>query len=96
MPNAEIVTDYTGPYGKYKSLNVPWYSILGNHEYGYSVPAQIALAQQSLAPPWVMDDRYYTKRVTVGSAHISFIFLDTSPCVSAYRSTNNASWDPCA
>ena len=35
---------------------------------------------------WVMDSRYFSKRVSLGSGHfISFIFLDTSPCVAAYR-----------
>ena len=35
---------------------------------------------------WVMDSRYFSKRVALGSGHfISFIFLDTSPCVAAYR-----------
>ena len=81
--DSQIATDFTGPYGKYSSLNVPWFSVLGNHEYGYSVPAQIELASKSIAPKWVMDDRYFTKRIAVGPDHISFIFIDTNPCVSA-------------
>ena len=45
---------------------MPWYGVLGNHEYGYDVDAQIALSQESLAPKWVMDDRYFTRRVSLG------------------------------
>jgi len=91
----QITTDWVDPYSA-ESLQIPWYSILGNHEYGYNVQAQIDLA--NLYPNWVMDDRYYTRRVPVDEAsgtYISFIFLDTSPCISGYRSDNPANWDPC-
>jgi hypothetical protein len=39
---------------------VPWYSILGNHEYGYNVSAVLDYAEH-VNPLWVMEDRYYTK-----------------------------------
>lgn len=72
-----------------------WYQVLGNHEYGYNVSAQIDLA--NTLPRWIMDDRYYTRRVQASSSqYISFIFLDTSPCVSAYRADNPSGWDPCS
>ena len=93
----QIAEDFTKPYGTYSSLNVPWYGVLGNHEYGYDVDAQIALSQESLAPKWVMDDRYFTRRVSLGggAAHATLLMLDTSPCVSAYRSSDASGWDPC-
>ena len=28
--------------------------------------------------------------------HITFIFLDTSPCIRGYRGDNPANWDPCS
>ena len=30
--DTQIAADYLKPYGQYSALNVPWYSILGNHE----------------------------------------------------------------
>ena len=40
---------------------------------------------------WVMDSRYFSKRVPLGSDRfISFIFLDTSPCVAAYRADDQS------
>lgn len=48
-------------------------------------------------PIWVLDDRYYTRRVEIGKtgSYISFIFLDTNPCISDYRSSDQDGWDPC-
>jgi len=44
-----------------------------------------------------MDDRYYTRRVQLDtSKYATFIFLDTSACVSSYRSTDPTKWDPCS
>jgi len=89
----QVQVDFLEPYAS-NALDVPWYSILGNHEYGYNVDAQLELAK--LHRKWIMDARYYTKRVKVKSdLYISFIMLDTSPCIKEYRSTNANYWDPC-
>eukprot|EP00658_Telonema_sp_P-2_P009033 TRINITY_DN13416_c0_g1_i3.p1 TRINITY_DN13416_c0_g1~~TRINITY_DN13416_c0_g1_i3.p1 ORF type:complete len:105 (-),score=40.51 TRINITY_DN13416_c0_g1_i3:39-353(-) len=41
-------------------------------------------------------DRYYTKRVQLSGSHsATLIFLDSSPCVNEYRSTQQGGWDPC-
>jgi hypothetical protein len=90
----QIQTDFEKPFLSQSSLQIPWYSILGNHEYGYNVSAQIDYARMS--DYWVMDDRYYTRRIeAVSGQFISFIFIDTSPCVSQYRSSSPSGWDPC-
>lgn len=74
--------------------SVDWYGVLGNHEYGYDVQAQIDL--HKVHPTWVMDARYYTRRVSLSLLHsATMIFLDTSPCVSEYRSSTPTRWDPC-
>ncbi|CAJ1441961.1 unnamed protein product, partial [Effrenium voratum] len=89
----QVADDFTNIYTD-KSLKVPWYSVLGNHEYGYDVEAQCQLS--SKLSNWVMDSRYYTKRVALAEdQHISFIFLDSSPCVADYRGEDDSRWDPC-
>lgn len=43
-----------------------------------------------------MDDRFYTKRIQLsGSKYATMIFLDTSPCITEYRSSTQSGWDPC-
>ena len=78
------------------SLSIPWYSVLGNHDYGYNPAAQL----QYKSPTnnrWIMPARYYTKRIEIGTSgqYISFVFLDASPCQAAYRSSDKSGWDPC-
>jgi len=91
----QIDTDYLSIYTA-PSLQVPWYSILGNHEYGYSVEAQIQLADEDPSSRWVMPARYYTQRVELGSGqYMTMIMLDTSPCIGEYRSESKSGWDPC-
>lgn len=92
----QIEADWVKPFGSTSPslLKLPWYNVLGNHEYGYEVQVQLDMAKMYGA--WNLDARYYTKRVSIGdSNYISFIFLDTSPCVSEYRSSDPSGWDPC-
>ena len=51
----QVQADFLDPYSS-SSLNIPWYSCLGNHEYGYNVSAQIDLS--SIDKRWIMDDRF--------------------------------------
>ncbi|KAJ8613911.1 hypothetical protein CTAYLR_009575 [Chrysophaeum taylorii] len=86
----QVKTDWVNPYS---SLGLDWYNALGNHEYGYSVESQLELAAEY--DDWIIDDRYYARRVAIGDTHIQFIFIDTSPCVQDYRDDSASGWDPC-
>jgi len=98
----QINEDFVGLFG---SITVPWYSILGNHDYGFNPDAQLWLNQT--IPNWVMDARYYHRRAVLrdsGSNHnhinnsglvLNVIALDTNPCVADYRGDDRAKWDPC-
>jgi len=46
---------------------------------------------------WHMPARYYTERLQLtDGSHLTLLFLDTSPCISDYRNSNPAYWDPCS
>ncbi|MCE1197666.1 MAG: metallophosphoesterase [Marinilabiliales bacterium] len=66
------------------SLNVSWYSIIGNHEY-YGNPQ--ALVDYGLHHArWVLPARNYTFVQKVDSStSIRFVMIDTSPLVYTYR-----------
>lgn len=90
----QVTKDWLEPYAA-SSLQVPWYGVLGNHEYAYNVDAQIDLS--SKYENWVLPGRYYTKRIQLDASHYaSFIFIDSSPCVAEYRADNPSRWDPCS
>jgi len=77
------------------SLMVKWYSILGNHDYGENPGCQTQYKSPS-GNRWYMPDRNYTFRMELDKSGVyaSFVFIDSNPCISAYRSNNPAGWDP--
>lgn len=91
----QISEDYTSLFG---GMGVPWYHSLGNHDYGFSPEAQLLLNET--IPEWIMDDRYYYRRIELSRDSgidiiVNIIVLDTNPCVRDYRETNRRYWDPC-
>lgn len=91
----QIKTDWLDPYSD-STLQIPWYSALGNHEYGYNVDAQLEMAK--VYPNWIMDDRYYTRRFQIDAATnttVTLLVIDTNPCIAKYRSKTQSGWDPC-
>jgi len=79
-----------------KSLFVPWYGTLGNHDYAYDVQPQLTYKSPN-NDRWQMPDRNYTKRVHLGgSNYATLVFVDTNPCISAYRADDPSGWDPCS
>lgn len=88
-----IETDFVNAYSN-ASLQIPWWSTLGNHEYGYNVSAQIDYS--NVNPLWHMPNRYYYTRMQLeGENYMTMIVLDTTPCVSGYRGTDASNYDPC-
>lgn len=62
---------YTG-----EALQLPWYAVLGNHDYRLSPEAQVEYSKVN--PQWNMPERYYTfKREFPGVPAVEFFALDT-------------------
>eukprot|EP00944_MAST-04C_sp_MAST-4C-sp1_P007393 g7393.t1 len=78
------------------SLMVPWYGVLGNHDYGFNPIAQTQYKSPN-NDRWYLPSLYYTKRIELGNSgqYLTLIMIDSSPCVSDYRGTDQAKWDPC-
>ena len=64
---------YTAP-----SLQVPWWVILGNHDYHGNCDAQIEY--HKVSPRWNMPARYYTRTEMIDAAiPVDFFYIDTTP-----------------
>jgi tartrate-resistant acid phosphatase type 5 len=77
-------SSFEGVYAA-KSLQIPWYVALGNHDYRGSVEAQIAYTKTSAR--WKLPARTYTFTESAGKAsRVQFFVLDTTPFLDTYRS----------
>lgn len=65
------------------SLQIPWYVVLGNHDYQGNVQAQIDYSKMNQR--WKMPARYFTK-VVYG---VRFVFIDTSPLIADYHKSKD-------
>ncbi len=67
-----------------RSLQIPWYVALGNHDYRGVPQAQIDYARTSTR--WRMPSRYYkVAGKNIGATHVDMFVIDTSPLVHQYR-----------
>jgi len=63
------------------SLQVDWFSVLGNHDYAADPDAQIRYSK--ISRRWNMPSRYYTKEVSLGEGKgkALFVMIDTQPII---------------
>jgi hypothetical protein len=61
------------------SLNIPWYTAFGNHDYRGNIQAQLDYSKVSRR--WRTTERYYSfeKSIPNSSEKAIFIFIDTNP-----------------
>jgi acid phosphatase len=75
---------YTAP-----SLQVPWYVILGNHDYHGDSQAQLDYAKKSRR--WRMPARWFSRQERApDGATVELFFLDTSPFIQSYYKDGGA------
>ena len=64
------------------SLDVPWYSVLGNHDYGNGdkgVAAQVARTTETDDDNWHMPEKNYTHTFPIkGGGTVKVVFIDTT------------------
>jgi tartrate-resistant acid phosphatase type 5 len=65
-------------------LQVPWYVILGNHDYHVDPTPQLDYGQTH--PRWIMPARYYSQLHPLDAAtNAEFFYIDTSPMILEYK-----------
>ena len=66
------------------SLQVPWYVILGNHDYAGNTVPQLEYGKTH--PRWIIPDRYYTKVYPIDDATtVECFYIDTCPFIDEYQ-----------
>ncbi len=77
---------YTG-----RALEIPWYAVLGNHDYRSNVDAQIEYG--TVNPRWNMPARYYTfsKEIEPG-VEVGFFALDTQRIMNGKARGEQKEW----
>jgi predicted MPP superfamily phosphohydrolase len=71
-------TSFENIYTSY-SLNIPWYTCFGNHDYRGSIQAQLDYSK--ISRRWRTVERYYSfeKAIPNSKEKVIFIFIDTNP-----------------
>ncbi len=62
--------------------DIPWYAILGNHDYLSNPDAEVAYSKVN--SQWRMPHRYYTITITTKSQKVRLVVIDTSPFEKSY------------
>jgi tartrate-resistant acid phosphatase type 5 len=66
------------------SLHVPWYVILGNHDYLGKCEPQLEYGKTH--PRWIMPARYYTHLYPIDtSTNLECFYIDTCPFIHEYQ-----------
>jgi len=69
------------------ALQVPWYCILGNHDYHAGGDCDAQIAYHQVSPRWNMPARYYQQTHQVDERTTAdFFYLDTTPMIKSYYS----------
>lgn len=71
-----------------RSLLIPWYASLGNHDYVGNAQAEVEYSKFSKR--WIMPDRYYSHTEKINdTADVLFVHIDTSPFITDYRNNDS-------
>lgn len=86
MTNFELI--YAHP-----ELMIPWYPVLGNHEYRGNT--QAVLDYTNVSARWEMPARYYTKVLENDGITVRLVMVDTAPLLDKYREDTEKYPDAC-
>ncbi|MBN1543348.1 metallophosphoesterase [candidate division KSB1 bacterium] len=69
---------------KHPELMLPWYPVLGNHEYRGNT--QAVLDYHAVSARWKMTARYYAQTWSIADdVQILLLYIDTAPLIDRYR-----------
>jgi len=89
VDDIQWMNSFEVPY-KAHPLHIPWYVVLGNHDYRGNAQAQIDYSKRSRR--WNMPSRYFTKKHLLEDAspktEVQLFYIDTNPFITDYQEHN--------
>jgi tartrate-resistant acid phosphatase type 5 len=77
------------------ALQIPWYCILGNHDYHGAGNCDAQIAYNKINPRWNMPARYYAQSHQIDPVTTAdFFYIDTTPMVKGYYKENKENTRP--
>ena len=70
-------------------LNVPWYSVIGNHDVPTPGGVDLQIAYSDMTTLWNFPARYYSVDFVATGVSVRYIALNTNPCVGSYLGPTN-------
>ncbi|KAJ3308313.1 Tartrate-resistant acid phosphatase type 5, partial [Boothiomyces sp. JEL0838] len=67
--------DWLDVYNGQRMNSIPWYSVLGNHDWYQNPQAQIEFT--NINDRWFLEDYFYTKRFTIDGKKVEFFYITT-------------------
>lgn len=86
MSNYELI--YSHP-----ELMIPWFPVLGNHEYRGNT--QAVMDYSKVSRRWKMPARYYTQVFKNDGMTLRIVWIDTAPLIGKYRREKDKYPDAC-
>ena len=81
---------YTAP-----SLQIPWYPIVGNHDYHQSIQGQIDRTYLEGETMWTFPSNYYVKSYTLNDGgKMTIVYIDTAVIEPFHDDTSSVYLDP--
>ncbi|KAJ3308311.1 Tartrate-resistant acid phosphatase type 5 [Boothiomyces sp. JEL0838] len=86
--------DWLNVYNGDRINSIPWYAVLGNHDWYQNQAAQIAFSKANNR--WFLDDYVYTRKITVAGKKVEFLYITTDLIYNGYNGKAGSGLAPAA
>eukprot|EP00475_Leptophrys_vorax_P035529 TRINITY_DN585_c0_g1_i1.p1 TRINITY_DN585_c0_g1~~TRINITY_DN585_c0_g1_i1.p1 ORF type:complete len:373 (-),score=100.81 TRINITY_DN585_c0_g1_i1:50-1168(-) len=91
VDDSQWQSTFSDVYNQYDSLkSLPWYAVLGNHDYHQNADAQIQYS--AVSAQWKMPGHYFSTNYTGAGWSVKFVYIDTiwfGPTISKHTKITN-------
>ncbi|KAJ3307825.1 Tartrate-resistant acid phosphatase type 5 [Boothiomyces sp. JEL0838] len=92
VDDVKWIYDWLSIYNGTTINSIPWYAVLGNHDWFQNQTAQIAYT--NVNNRWFLDDYFYTRQFTVGAKLVKFLYITTDLIYNGYNGAASSGLAP--